>query len=151
MLGSERDDSKHGDPKHSDSKHGDSKHGDPKHIDSSERELSALGLSTWWLLDGDSYHIGNKVWFSEQLRLKTIPLSIINDLQSTTTTCNLQPAIYNHDLQPRPAIYNLQPQPATYFLSILTARNSPYRVEISHDFSPAIPLPKTHLPTLRHP
>ena len=84
MLGSER-----GDPKRS----------DLKHIDSSERELSALGLSTWWLLDGDSYRIGNKVWFSEQLRLKTIPLSIINDLQSTTTTCNLQPAIYNHDLQ----------------------------------------------------
>ena len=127
MLGSER-----GDPKRS----------DLKHIDSSERELSALGLSTWWLLDGDSYHIGNKVWFSEQLRLKTIPLSIINDLQSTTTTCNLQPAIYNHDLQPRPA---------TYFLSILTARNSPYRVATSRDFSPAIPLPKTHLPTLRHP
>ena len=98
MLGSER-----GDPKRSDSKHGDSKHGDPKHIDSSERELSALGLSTWWLLDGDSYHIGNKVWFSEQLRLKTIPLSIINDLQSTTTTCNhdLQSTTTtcNHDLQ----------------------------------------------------
>jgi len=83
------------------SERGDPKRSDLKHIDSSERELSALGLSTWWLLDGDSYHIGNKVWFSEQLRLKTIPLSIINDLQSTTTTCNhdLQSTTCNHNLQ----------------------------------------------------
>ena len=37
------------------------------------------------------------------------------------------------------------------WFSISTVRNSPYRVAPSRDFSPAIPLPKTHLPTLRHP